>query len=134
MVPSLTGVLTVDWKEWEVGSEEGDSDDSGGWIDVSSDNDHGIEVSDSEDEAPPRPNPEVTASALATTQVPVISRLINARSSLRVISQNSKNSAQKQSSRARSKSTKKPKSSPSSVPANADGNSNPPRMNTSTQA
>ena len=40
-----------DWKAWEV--REDDSDDSGGWIDVQSDGDD-IEISDSDDDEPPR--------------------------------------------------------------------------------
>jgi protein SDA1 len=36
------------WKNWDV--EEDDSDDSGGWIDVPSDGEQDIEVSDSDDE------------------------------------------------------------------------------------
>ena len=65
-------LLTEDWKEWELGSEEEDSDDSGGWIDVSSDEDHGIDISDSEDEDEPKPPPpkaDPSESTLATTKV-----------------------------------------------------------------
>ena len=51
--------LTVDWKEWDVGSEDEDSDGSGGWIEVSSDEEHGIDISDSEDEEPKPPPPKV---------------------------------------------------------------------------
>jgi protein SDA1 len=66
--------LNIDWKEWEVGSEEEeDSDDGGGWIDVSSDEDHGIDISDSDDddkEQKPRPlQTENTTSSLATSRV-----------------------------------------------------------------
>jgi hypothetical protein len=63
--------LTVDWKEWDVGSEEEDSDGSGGWIEVSSDEEHGIDISDSEDEEPKPPPPKVDArtSILATSKV-----------------------------------------------------------------
>ena len=65
-------MLTTDWKQWEVGSEEDESDDSGGWIDVSSDEEHGIDISDSEDENEPKPPPPkspATSSALATSKV-----------------------------------------------------------------
>jgi hypothetical protein len=67
-------MLIPDWKGWEVGSEDEDSDDSGGWIDVSSDEEKGIEISDSEDEEPMRPpgretQSESNTSTLATTKV-----------------------------------------------------------------
>jgi protein SDA1 len=62
-------VLRIDWKEWEVGSEEDESDDSDGWIDVSSDEEHGIDISDSDDEEPKPPKVETNASALATSKV-----------------------------------------------------------------
>jgi len=60
-----------DWKDWEVGSEEDDSDGSGGWINVSSDEEHGIDISDSEDDEPPPPpsQPSLTPSTLATSKV-----------------------------------------------------------------
>jgi len=63
-----------EWKDWEVGSDE-DSDESGGWIDVSSDEEHGIDISDSEDEEPqpppPPPKAETVTSTLATSKVPL---------------------------------------------------------------
>jgi protein SDA1 len=64
-------ILTIDWKQWEVGSEEDESDDSGGWINVSSDEEHGIDISDSEDEEtkPPPEKLELSASTLATSKV-----------------------------------------------------------------
>ena len=54
-----------------MGSEEDDSDGSGGWIDVSSDDEHGIDISDSEDDEPPPPpsKPDPTPSTLATSKV-----------------------------------------------------------------
>ena len=65
--------LMIDWKAWEVDSEEDDSDGSGGWIDVSSDEEHGIEISDSEDEdqskPPPPPKQDTATSVLATSRV-----------------------------------------------------------------
>ena len=63
--------LTVDWKEWEVGSEEEDSDGSGGWIEVSSDEENGINISDSEDEEakPPVTKADASTSVLATSKV-----------------------------------------------------------------
>lgn len=64
-------VLTADWKEWDIGSEEEDSDGSGGWIEVSSDEEHGIDISDSEDDEPKPQVPKVEAalSVLATSKV-----------------------------------------------------------------
>ena len=63
--------LTLDWKEWDVGSEEEDSDGSGGWIEVSSDEEQGIDISDSEDEEPKPPMAKVepSSSLLATSKV-----------------------------------------------------------------
>jgi protein SDA1 len=65
--------LIVDWKEWEVGSdEEDDSDGSGVWIEVSSDEEKGIDISDSEDEEPrppPPPKADASSSTLATSKV-----------------------------------------------------------------
>src|SRR5579859_4916520 len=62
-----------DWKDWEVGSQEDeDSDGSGGWIEVSSDEEHGIDISDSDDDEPKPPPPpklDPSASKLATTKV-----------------------------------------------------------------
>lgn len=67
-------LLTIDWKEWDVDSEPDDSDEGGGWIDVSSDEDHGIEIPDSEDEEeqkpPAAPKQDTSASLLATSKVP----------------------------------------------------------------
>lgn len=61
-----------DWKAWEVGSEEDESDDSGGWIEVSSDEEHGIDISDSEDnELKPPLKVEDAMSSLATTRVQI---------------------------------------------------------------
>jgi hypothetical protein len=64
-------MLTIAWKDWEVGSEEDNSDDSGGWVDVSSGDEHGIEISDSEDEEPKPPPSKVDVgpSLLATSKV-----------------------------------------------------------------
>jgi len=47
------------------------SDGSGGWINVSSDEDHGIDISDSEDESPKiiKPSEDTGPSALATSQI-----------------------------------------------------------------
>jgi protein SDA1 len=71
--PPTTEVIDiVDWKEWEVGSEEDESDESEGWIAVSSDEDHGIEISDSEDDEPTNPPPaklDPSTSVLATQKV-----------------------------------------------------------------
>jgi hypothetical protein len=67
----MTVADMIDWKDWEVGSQEDDSDDSGGWIDVSSDEEHGIDISDSEDEEAPPPLPpktDTTTSILATSK------------------------------------------------------------------
>jgi protein SDA1 len=64
--------LTPDWKDWELGSEEEvDSNGSDGWIEVSSDEEHGIDISDSEDEEPnpDPPKPDPTKSVLATSKV-----------------------------------------------------------------
>jgi protein SDA1 len=86
-----------DWKAWEVGSEEDESDDSGGWIEVSSDEEHGIDISDSEDDEPPPPPPKVegAASTLVTTRVLHCYFLANLRSLLLPIWPNWRNSEQK---------------------------------------
>lgn len=39
-----------DWAGWEVASESSDSSSSDGWIEVSSDSDNDLELSDSDDE------------------------------------------------------------------------------------
>jgi len=69
--------LTIAWKEWDVGSEEEESDGSGGWIEVSSDEEHEIDISDSEDEKtekqPSLPKVDASTSVLATSKVPPIS-------------------------------------------------------------
>ena len=81
----LEGEDEEDWKAWEVGSEEDESDDSGGWIEVSSDEEHGIDISDSEDDEPkppPPPKVEGAASTLATTKVNTFCFQSNVRFSL----------------------------------------------------
>jgi protein SDA1 len=68
----VNSFLTVAWKEWDVGSEEEESDGSGGWIEVSSDEEHEIDISDSEDEETERKTslPKVDAStSIATSKV-----------------------------------------------------------------
>jgi hypothetical protein len=35
-----------DWKEWDVGSQENNSDDSGGWIEVTSNDEYPIDDSE----------------------------------------------------------------------------------------
>jgi protein SDA1 len=64
-----------DWKDWEVGSEEDSDSDDAGWIDVPSD-DHGIDISDSEDEQshPPPLKADPSTSTLATSKVPPLPR------------------------------------------------------------
>ena len=88
--------LTIGWKDWEVGSEEEeDSDGSDGWIEVSSDEEHQIDISDSEDEEepkPPQPKSDPTNSALATSKVSLLESLSNFKYLPLPISPNSRNS------------------------------------------
>jgi protein SDA1 len=75
--------LILDWKEWDIGSQEENSDDSGGWIEVSSDDEHPIDISDSEDDEPKPPVNivESSTSTLATSTVASFLNCTNCRSS-----------------------------------------------------
>ena len=57
-----------DWKKWDVESD-GDSDDSGGWINVESDGED-IQISDSEDEKEKKDRPAKKAKLDTTTPTP----------------------------------------------------------------
>lgn len=54
------------WKNWDV-SDDDSSSDSGGWIDVESDGDEAINISDSEDEDKPRPTKKAKLDGAASS-------------------------------------------------------------------
>ncbi|KAF8516656.1 protein required for actin cytoskeleton organization and cell cycle progression [Gautieria morchelliformis] len=56
----------ADWDGWEVDSDSSDSSESEGWIDVDSDGDQNLEVSDSEDDT--LPNKKNKADATTSNQ------------------------------------------------------------------
>ena len=60
-----------DWKKWDVESD-GDSDDSGGWINVESDGED-IQISDSEDEKEKSSRPTKKAKLSSATPTPGLS-------------------------------------------------------------
>ena len=61
------------WDGWEVDSDSSDSSESEGWIDVESDGDQNLDISDSEDDQPTdNKKPSITTTGDANVPSPQV--------------------------------------------------------------